>query len=144
MNEAFAAFEVVDGLDAAPQRRSKSQRRGPRETPESVTRAAGIAVLAAAGGYGIIKHQTGEGVRGTPDWVGVVAGRCVVVEFKRPGYSPTPAQLGQLRKWQRAGALAGWACTVEHVRQLLDHLTELGWLNNFTHPGDGRDADGPW
>jgi hypothetical protein len=140
---AGRAFEVAD-LDAPPRALPQSRRRAAPETSEASIREAGIKVILAAGGYGVVKHQTGDGVRGTPDWIGAVAGRAVVVEFKRPGYSPTPAQLGQLRKWQRAGALAGWADSVEHVRQLLDHLGEPGWLNNFKHPGDGRDADDPW
>lgn len=143
-SEAFAAFEVVEGLDAARKRLPPSKRREPAPPSETSVRDGVVALYELRGGFGLVKHMTGFGVRGTPDVMGCIQGRCVVVECKRVGYVPTAAQLGQLRRWQRAGALACWVQSVEHFEQVLTHLNDPEWVNDFAHPGDGRDADAAW
>jgi hypothetical protein len=144
MNDAFAAFEVVEELDAPRDRLPPSRRREAPPVSEDSVRAGVMALYELRGGYAIVKHQTGLAVRGTPDVIGCIEGRCVVVECKRVGYVPTAAQHGQLRKWQVAGALACWVQSVEHFEQALTHLHDPSWVNDFAHPGDGRDADAAW
>lgn len=75
---------------------------------------------------------------GTPDILASVNGRFVAVEVKRPGQRPTPSQLGQLRHWQAAGAVVGWACDLRQLEELLTHLDDPDWRNELTGPGDGR------
>jgi hypothetical protein len=143
-SDAFAAFEVVEGLDAPRRKLPQSRRREAAPVSETSVRSGVVAHFELVGGVVIVKHQTELAVRGTPDLLGCINGRCVVVECKRVGYVPTAAQLGQLRRWQRAGALACWVQSVEHFQQVLTHLHDPEWVNDFAHPGDGRDADAAW
>jgi hypothetical protein len=121
--------------------RLPARRRAPRLVSEASIRAA-IVQLLNLYGYAIVKHQTAHGQIGTPDVLGCVRGRMVAIEVKRPGRRPTDAQFGAMRRWQAAGALVGWACSVEDARQLLDHVNDRGWRNSWSGPGDGRDASG--
>lgn len=143
-DDVFSAFEVVAGLDAKRRSLPPSRRRSAAPVSELSVRDAVMREIAIRGGHGIVKHMTGAGTRGTPDVLACVAGRMLVVECKRVGHVPTAAQLGQLRKWQDAGALACWVQNVGHLRQVLEHLGNPSWYNDFDHPGDGRDADAPW
>lgn len=53
---------------------------------------------------------------GEPDIDACVRGRAVKIELKMPGAEPTPVQYAALRRWERAGALAFWATSVDEVR----------------------------
>lgn len=140
----LAGFSVDPDLDAAPRAAPPSKRRAaPTETEASVKDRI-MRRIRARGGYVIAKHMTGLGVRGTPDLMACIGGRMVVIEVKADTKVPTPAQFGELRRWQTAGALAGWARTEGQLDQLLDHLVEPGWRNTLEHPGDGRDAGESW
>lgn len=86
-------------------------------------------------GHGIVTTGSRFLLTGTPDIIACVDGRTVVIEVKRPGEKPVPAQLGQLARWQRAGALAGWATSEEDLDALLVHLHDRDWLNDFASPG---------
>jgi hypothetical protein len=66
---------------------------------------------------------------GEPDIDACVMGRAVKVEAKLPGGKPTAIQMARLRRWERAGALAGWATSVAEVDELLSHLGDLTWVN---------------
>lgn len=88
-------------------------------------------------GYAIVTTGSRYLPTGTPDVLACVRGRMVAVEIKRPGERPEPAQVAQLRRWQNAGALAGWACSEEQLEQLLRHVEEPLWRNDFQLPGDG-------
>lgn len=66
------------------------------------------------------QHGSAFTTVGTPDVLGCVAGRMVAVEVKRPGGRPTAAQVAQLAKWRRAGALALVATSADEVRAALE------------------------
>lgn len=144
MTSFLDSFAVDPGLDAAVRAQPRSRRRAARGPTEAVIKAKVIAHLKELGGYAIPKHQTSMGVRGTPDVMACLGGRMVMVETKVPGKNLEPDQRAELRKWQNAGALAGWACSLTHLDELLSHLNDPAWRNDFDHPGDGRGAGEPW
>lgn len=59
------------------------------------------------------------GNRGHPDIYGCLAGRAFFIEVKQPGKEPTDQQAAEIRKWQKSGAIAGSATSVEEARLLL-------------------------
>jgi hypothetical protein len=67
-------------------------------------------------------HGGAHGNAGEPDIDACVRGRSVKLEAKRPGERPTPAQVGAMKRWADAGALAGWFTGNEHIVQILDHV----------------------
>lgn len=74
---------------------------------------------------------------GHPDVMACSWGRMVTIEMKRPGKEPDGRQFQRLTDWQKAGALVGWAETVEHAREILAHLNDpVPWINPLTGPGD--------
>jgi hypothetical protein len=80
-------------------------------------------------------HGGAMGNTGEPDIDACVRGRAVKLEGKRPGKRPDPAQLGALRRWQAAGALVGWFTSTAHVRELLAHVADSGYVTDLTHAG---------
>lgn len=80
------------------------------------------------GGFAVKIHG-GLHNRGEPDIDGCVAGRMVKVELKMPGEVPSVLQLAALRRWERAGALAGWCTSLVGLDELLERLPEVGWAN---------------
>jgi hypothetical protein len=68
-------------------------------------------------------HQAAMSGAGEPDLDICWQGRCVKIELKAPGgdrnAKPTKAQHARLLMWQRAGALVGWARSVEELRAIL-------------------------
>lgn len=137
--------QLDESLDENRESLPPSRRRKARPRTEALVRADCIAEIQARGGYVIIAHQDGNGVRGTPDLIWCIEGRMGVTECKREDAEPpTPAQMGQLRQWQKAGALAGWVRNANHLRELLDHLHDVAWVNDFDTPGDGRGKNAPW
>jgi hypothetical protein len=143
MSDFLAGMTVDAELDATARPAPPSKRRAARPVTEATIKDNGVALLNTLG-YFIVKHMTGSGTRGTPDVMGCIEGRMVVVEFKNEVNVPTPVQLAQLRRWQSAGALAGWVRSNQHIRQLLDHLGDPAWRNDFREPGDGRGAGDSW
>lgn len=137
-------FTVDPSLDAPRRAVAKSRRRTARPITEAAVKTAVMRKLAVLGAYAISKHQTSLGKRGTPDVLACLEGRFLALEIKREGNVPTPEQLGEMRRWQQAGALAGWVQSVEDLDELLSHLADAGWRNDFKSPGDGRSADDPW
>lgn len=71
---------------------------------------------------------------GHPDIDGCTRGRCMKIEMKRPGETPTKRQMARLIQWRQAGALVGWATSVEEVRAIFAHAN-TGWVNPLTAPG---------
>lgn len=76
-------------------------------------------------------HGGPAAVAGTPDLLICLGGRFVAIELKQPGNKPTPRQLNKLRHYEAAGAIAGWATTMEQVDALLIRVLEPAgaWLN---------------
>lgn len=73
------------------------------------------ALFTAAGGK-VIKVGAGPYIEtGTPDLIGCLRGKCVVVEMKRPGEKPTPLQLYRLKQWGDAGAAALWGTDADEI-----------------------------
>ncbi len=66
---------------------------------------------------------------GEPDIDACVDGRSVKLEVKVPGNKPTPLQMVTMRRWEAAGALAGWCTSVETAEEILQHVKEPGWSN---------------
>jgi hypothetical protein len=139
-------FTVVAELDEKRRALPASKRRSARPVTEDAVKASVLNKIKThpRGGYAICKHQTGTGERGTPDVLACMGGRMVVVEVKRSGNIPEPKQLGELRRWQLAGALACWVDDAAQLDDVFEHLDELNWRNDFAHPGDGRHANAPW
>jgi len=147
MSDPFstATFTVVDGLDAERRPLPPSRRRSARPRTETSIKDEVVKRIALLGGYSVVKHQTGMARRGTPDVLGCIpTGRALAIEVKRDDERPTPAQVGEMRRWQDAGALAGWVRSVAELDQLLEHREDLTWKNDFQHPGDGRSAGDLW
>lgn len=74
---------------------------------------------------------------GQPDIIACIRGRFVGIEVKLPGGEPTGVQMGTLRRWEAAGALAGWVDSLGGVTELLSHLDDSAWRN----PKLSRDRD---
>lgn len=89
------------------------------------------------GGHALKVHQDATTGRGSPDIDACVRGRCVKVELKMPGKTPTPAQYGRMRRWENAGALVGWIRSLEELDELLSHAGDLEWRNPQLAPGVG-------
>lgn len=143
MDDFLGGFTVDESLDAAPRASVRSRRRSARPVTEKAVKEGVIAELKRQG-YALAKHMTGLGQRGTPDVFACVAGRMVVIEVKTIGYDLQPDQRAELRKWQNAGALTGWVRSLTHLHELLEHLNDPSWRNDFAHPGDGRGVGEPW
>jgi hypothetical protein len=133
---------VVGGIEdeppAAPKRRAARKRFVQHRSESSIQEGCkGVLMLA---GYVVVTTASKYMQNGTPDLLGCVGGRMVAVEVKRPGEKPRPDQFGELRRWQKSGALVGWACAEQDIRDLLEHVEDRGWINPLTGPGDGRQA----
>ena len=70
---------------------------------QTIVRAA-VDAVEAAGGVAIKYSAAPYGKAGTPDVLGVLAGRALAWECKRPGGKPTALQAEQMRRWAAAGA----------------------------------------
>lgn len=66
------------------------------------------------------KTHGGRYANGWPDVVGCHRGRMLALEVKRPGGKPTPLQVREVAKWERAGAIAAVVTSVEETLALLD------------------------
>lgn len=69
--------------------------------------------IAAYGGE--MRKVKWEGRRSAPDWLILVKGRAVFVEFKRPGKHPTAAQQRELDRLRNSGLAANYYNCFEHV-----------------------------
>lgn len=67
------------------------------------------------------KHGGAFGLAGEPDIYGAIppSGRAYGIELKRPGEEPTKLQRRRLQEWANAGAIAGWASSVDGVLSIL-------------------------
>lgn len=137
MSAVNEPIELIDeDYDADALRRSIANRKvAPRSKPEREIVKDGIDYLRSIGGYAWKIHGGAMGNTGEPDVDACVRGRCVKLEAKRIGNKPTGPQLAALRRWARAGALAGWFRSTEHITQLLDHLGEPDYRADLNHPG---------
>jgi hypothetical protein len=88
-------------------------------------------------------HTGPMGESGHPDIDGCRAGRAFKIEMKKSGEKPTPLQMARLITWQAAGALVGWAESVEHAEQIMAYWDNYEWRNQLTGPGaPPRDGKG--
>lgn len=65
------------------------------------------------------RHGTAYGRVGRLDIFGCYHGQHVEIEIKRPMEEPTERQRHELRAWQDAGALVGWATSARMCRWIL-------------------------
>jgi hypothetical protein len=139
---ALAGMRVTLEDDAPPVVRPRPTRQRAtgvgRHRSEADIQKACVVLFKHLGGYMIVTTGSRYLPTGTPDSLGCMRGRFVVIEYKRPGQKPTEAQLGQLRRWQLAGALAAWVCSEQQLEHVLTHLDDPNWVNDFSRPGDGR------
>lgn len=56
---------------------------------------------------------------GTPDFIGVFAGKAFALEVKRPGKKPTTEQLGELAWFRKAGGIATVVYSKEEAENFL-------------------------
>jgi hypothetical protein len=80
-------------------------------------------------GWAIKVHGSEFSAAGEPDITACVRGRLVMVEAKVPGKRPEAKQFAALRRWQAAGALAGWVTSVADLELLLTHVDDAAWVN---------------
>lgn len=80
-------------------------------------------------------HTGPMGEGGHPDIDGCTRGRSIKIEMKRPGEKPTRRQMARLLRWRAAGALVGWATSVEEVRAIFAHADDPEYVNPLTGPG---------
>lgn len=64
-------------------------------------------------------HGSQYSAAGVPDITGVLRGRMVAFEVKRPGQEPTPLQSRTLERLEQAGALVGVVTSWQDVESLL-------------------------
>lgn len=89
-------------------------------------------------------HTGAMGENGHPDIDGCMNGRTLKIEMKRPGRRPTPAQMARLLLWRQAGAIVGWATTVDEVMALVEQgIRDPSWRNPLTGPGVGAESARP-
>lgn len=100
-------------------------------TPEGKVVSACIARINAEPRSRVVKVTTTQysTTGGEPDLDACIRGRAVKIEVKAKGKKPTPRQYSVLRKWEAAGALAGYADSVEMLEEILNHLDDPAWLN---------------
>jgi hypothetical protein len=114
----------------------RAPRRQPSVEPEAkITERALTWLNAQPRCYAWKLHTGPMGEGGHPDIDGCIAGRSIKIEMKRPGEKPTRRQMGRLLRWRQAGALVGWATSVEEVRAIVAHAADLDWENPLTGPG---------
>jgi hypothetical protein len=92
-------------------------------------------IRARPDGYARKVHASRYGNFGEPDIDACVSGFAVKIEAKRPGEQPGPAQFGALRRWQKAGALVGWATSIQHVEQILARVGDPTYRPDLSTPG---------
>jgi hypothetical protein len=110
------AFVPEDAAYAPPPRRTRVKTRSEADiVSDALDYLRGV-------GYARKVHGGAHGNAGEPDIDACVRGRSVKLEAKRPGERPTPAQVGAMKRWADAGALAGWFTGNEHIVQILDHV----------------------
>ena len=99
--------------------------RATRPASEGATTTEVLQALNARPGHHFQKmHQGAHSGSGEPDLDGCVDGRCVKIEMKAPGKQPTAKQNRRLLQWQQAGALVGWARSLDEVEQILDRTDD--------------------
>lgn len=66
--------------------------------------------------------------RGTPDFIGCVAGRAVVMEMKIPPDFLSPIQKVQLRDWGNGGAATFICRSLDEVKRAVRIVKEVAWV----------------
>lgn len=133
---------MIDDAEFDPTQLRKAAARKaarPRRKPESEIVTEGIEYIRALPfAYARKVHGSQFGNAGEPDVDAVVHGRAVKLECKAPdGGRPTAVQMAALRRWQNAGAIAGWFTNTGHVQELLDHVGDVyaDYVTNLETPG---------
>lgn len=111
--------------------------RRPRRTESELTKLAIGWLNAQPGTYAWKLHTGAFGESGHPDIDGCVNGRSLKIEMKEPGLKPTVLQMARLQRWRAAGAMVGWATSLDHVQALHARAADPEWINPLTGPGDG-------
>lgn len=91
----------------------------PRET--TITKAV-LAKARLIPGLLLRKRHVTMGVTGDPDLYGSYRGVHIEIEMKRPGEIPTPLQQQRMQEWRNAGAVVGWADSVEGALSIITDL----------------------
>lgn len=65
------------------------------------------------------RHGDQFSIKGNPDITGCLAGRHIEIEVKLPGKKPTKIQFAVMEKWERAGAIVGWATSLSEAQDII-------------------------
>jgi hypothetical protein len=132
---------VIDDDFAPPPPRRKPDQRHESETSRTDKVLTYLKDLPVTHARKVHTGPMGEG--GHPDIDGCRSGRAFKIEMKKPGERPTARQMARLIIWQKAGALVGWAESVEHAKQIMAYWDDYEWRNPLTAPGaPPRDGKG--
>ena len=118
---------VADDLEdeAFEARIHRPKPRATRPVGETATTEDVLQTLNTRAGHRFQKmHQGIHSGSGEPDMDGCVWGRCVKIEMKAPGKRPSAKQNRRLLQWQEAGALVGWARSLDEVEQILARIDD--------------------
>lgn len=80
-------------------------------------------------------HQSAVTGSGEPDLMICWRGRMVLIEVKTPDKRPTRVQLRRMLTWQEAGALVGWATSMDDLRAIVAHAQEPAYRPDLDTPG---------
>lgn len=94
------------------------------KTPESKVKKKVDDYLKAIGAYVVKPATFGFGASGAADRICCIGGRFVTIEVKREGKVPTPLQRLNAKMTMRAGGIAIWGDSAEHIIEQLK--TALG------------------
>lgn len=69
-------------------------------------------------------YPTGE--PGTPDMIGSINGRSVLIECKVVGKNPTPIQKVRIREWRQSGSLVFIVHTIDELKTFFKENNLIG------------------
>jgi len=65
------------------------------------------------------KRIATPGRAGEPDVTGCIFGIRIELEGKLPGEKPTKLQFAKLKRWEEAGAIAGWYTSLQEAQAIV-------------------------
>lgn len=136
MTSVFPQDDPVDDGYTPPQKKIKVARRlVPVRSETEITKECLGWLNTQPFTYAWKLHTSAFGEGGHPDIDGCANGRSIKIEMKKPGEKPDSRQMGRLKAWRAAGALVGWASSLDEVQAIFAHRHDPNWHNPLTAPG---------